>query len=60
MRGGGGHEGPHPNFVVLAPMIMKFATVIKLDVFYTVVTKTFVTSLVLRNYNVINCILANT
>ena len=27
------------NFVVVAPMIMKFGTSIKLDVFYTMVTK---------------------
>ena len=37
--GGGGHEGPHHNFVVIAPMIMKFGTGVKLDVFYTMVTK---------------------
>ena len=45
--GGGGerHEGPHHNFVVMAPMIMKFGTGIKLDVFYTMVSKTFVKSL---------------
>ena len=24
--GGGGHEGPHHNFVVIVPMIMKFGT----------------------------------
>ena len=36
---GGGHEGPHHNFVVIAPMIMKFGTDVKLDVFYTMVTK---------------------
>ena len=30
---------PHHNFVVIAPIIMKFGTDIKLDVFYTVVTK---------------------
>ena len=36
----GGHEGPpHHNFVVIAPMIMKFGTGVKLDVFYTMVTK---------------------
>ena len=34
-----GHEGPHHNFVVTAPMIMKFGTGVKLDVFYTMVTK---------------------
>ena len=33
--GGGGGGG----LVVIAPMIMKFGTGIKLDVFYTVVTK---------------------
>ena len=37
----GGCEGPHHNFVVIAPIIMKFSTVIKVDVFYTVVTKKF-------------------
>ena len=36
-----GYEGPHHNFVVIAPIIMKFSTVIKVDVFYTVVTKKF-------------------
>ena len=46
--GGGGHEGPHHNFVVIAPMIMKFGTGVKLDVFYTMVTNKFVTSLLLR------------
>ena len=44
------------NFVVIGPMIMKFGTCIKLDVFYT---KTFVTSLLLRNYDVITCIFAD-
>ena len=33
------HEGPHHNFVVVAPMIMKFGTGVKLDVFYRMVTK---------------------
>ena len=47
--GEGGHEGPHHNFVVIAPMIMKFGTGIKLDVFYTMVTQKFATSLLLRN-----------
>ena len=36
---GGGHEVPHHNFVVIAPMIIKFGTGVKLDVFYTMVTK---------------------
>ena len=49
----------HPNFVVIAPMIMKFSTGIKLDVFYTMVTKQFVTSLLLPSSDVITCILAD-
>ena len=36
---GRGHDGPHHNFVVVAPMIMKFVTRMKLDAFYTMVTK---------------------
>ena len=56
MGGGGGMRAPHNNFVVIAPMIMKFGTGVKLDVFYTMVTKTFVTSLPLRHYDVITCI----
>ena len=55
----GGHEGPpHHNFVVIAPMIMKFGTGVRLDVFYTMVTK-IVTSLLLCHYDVTTCILAN-
>ena len=58
--GGGGALGPyHHNFVVIALMIVKFSTGIKLDVFYTMVMKKFVTSLQLRNYDVITCILAD-
>ena len=57
--GRGGHEGPHHKFVVIAPMIMKFGRGVKLDFFYTMITKTFVTSLLLRHYDVITCILAN-
>ena len=49
-------RAPHYNFVVIARMIMKFGTDIKLDVFY----KKFVTSLLLRNYDVITCNLADT
>ena len=55
--GGGGHDGPHHNFVAIVPMIMKFGTGIKLDVSYTMATK-IVTSLLSRNYDVITCILA--
>ena len=57
--GGVGHEGPHHNFVVIAPMIMKFGTGVKVDVFYTMVIKKFVTSLLLRHYDVTTCILAH-
>ena len=57
--GGGGHEDPHHNFVLIVPMIMKFGTDVKLDVFYTMVTRRFVTSILLRYYEVIICILAD-
>ena len=58
--GGGGHEGlRHHNFVVITPMIMKFGTGIKVDVCYTMVAKEFATSLLLRDYDIITCILAN-
>ena len=50
---------PHHNFVAIAPMITKFGTVMKLHVFYTMETKSFVISLLLRNYDVITCILAD-
>ena len=59
VMGGGGHEGPHHNFVVIAPMIMKFGTSVKLDAFYTMVTKEVVTSLLLRHYDIVTCILAS-
>ena len=39
----------HHNFVVIALMIMKFGTGVKLDVFYTMVTEKIVTSLLLRH-----------
>ena len=48
------------HFVVIALMIMKFGTDINLDIFYTAVTKKFVTSLLLRNYDVITSILDDT
>ena len=50
---------PQHNFAVIAPMIMKFGTGVKHDVFYTVVTKEVVTSLLLRHYDVITCISAD-
>ena len=37
--GGGGMRAPHHNFVVIAPMVMKFDTGVKLDLFYIKVTK---------------------
>ena len=52
-------SGGHHNFVVIALMIMKFGTGIKLDVFYTMVTKNFLTSLLLHNHDVITCILVD-
>ena len=59
MRGGGeGYDAPHHKFVVIA-LIIKFGRGIKLDVFYTMVSKKFVTSLLLRNYDIITCILAD-
>ena len=54
---GGGGMSPHHNFVVIAAMIMKFGTGIKLDVFYTMGTKKIVTTLLLHNYGTITCIL---
>ena len=59
MGGRGAMRAPHHNFVVIVPMIMKFGTGVKLEVFYTMVTKNFVTSLLLRHYDVITCISAN-
>ena len=55
----GAMRAPHHNFIVITPMIMKFGTGVKLDVFYTMETKMFVTSLLLRHYDVITCILAD-
>ena len=48
-------RAPHHNFVVIAPMVMKFGTGVKLDVFHRLVKKN-VTSLLLRNYDIITCI----
>ena len=50
----------HHNLVVIAPMIMKFGIGMKVDIIYTMATEKFVTSLLLRNYNVITCSLAST
>ena len=59
MGGGEGHEAPHHNFVGVAPMIKKIGTGIKLDVFYTMVTKIFAMSLLSCHYDVITYILAD-
>ena len=48
----------HHNFVVFAPMIMKFGIVMKLYVFYIVIADKIVMSLLLRNYDVITFIFA--
>ena len=50
---------PNPNFVVVALIIIKFGTGITLEVFYTMVAKEFVMSLLLHHYDVITCILAD-
>ena len=50
---------PHHNFAVIDPIITKFGTGIKLDAFYTMVIKMFVTSILSCNYVVMTCILAN-
>ena len=52
-------RGPHHNFVVIAPMIIKLGAGVKLDLFYTMEAKEFVTSLLLCHYHVITCILAD-
>ena len=39
MGGGGGASDRSNNFVVIPPIIMKFGTGVKFDVFYTMVTK---------------------
>ena len=50
---------PHHSFVVIAPMIMKLGTGMRLDVFYTMVTKTFVTTPLSRRYDVVTDFLAD-
>ena len=56
--GGGMMIPPHHNFVVIALMLMKFGTGMKLDVFYTMETKN-ITSLLLCNYDIMTCTLAD-
>ena len=56
--GGGGMRAPHHNFVVIALMIVKFGTAVKLDVFYTTVTKNCDVTTI-RHFDVMTCILAD-
>ena len=58
VMGEGGEGGMRASIITL--LLMKFGTCIKLDVFYIMITKNVVTSPLLRNYNVITCILADT
>ena len=51
-------RAPHHNFVVVALMIMKFGTDVKLDIFYTMVTKNCEV-ITICHYDVITCILAD-
>ena len=57
--GGGGMMSPHHKFVVIVPDDHEICRGIKLDIFYTLMSKKFVTSLLLRKYDIITCILAN-
>ena len=52
-------KGTHHNFVVHAPTIMKLSTDMELDVLHTMVTKHFVTMLLLSNYDAITGIYAD-
>ena len=52
-------KGTHHNFVVHAPTIMKLGTDMELDVLHTMVTKHFVTMLLLSNYDAITGIYAD-
>ena len=54
-------KGTHHNFVVHAPTIMKLGTDLdmELDVLHTMVTKHFVTMLLLSNYDAITGIYAD-
>ena len=54
-------RGPNHNFVVIAPMIMKFGTGIKLDGFCNILHNGYenVRDVTVRNYDVISCTLAD-
>ena len=57
--GGGGNESSNDNFVVIAPKTMESDASIMLDVFYTMARKRTDASLLLHNYGVITCIVAD-
>ena len=57
--GGRGMMSSHHKFVVIVPMIMKFAEVSSLTYSTHLMSKKFVTSRLLHNYDIITCILAN-
>ena len=52
-------KAPIIKLLLFAPMVMKFGTDVKLDVLYTIIAKNIVTSLLLRHYGIITCILAH-
>ena len=52
-------KGTHHNFVLHAPTIIKLGTGMELDVLYRMVTKLFVTVILLSNYDAITGIYAD-
>ena len=50
------HDAPHHKFIFYALMIMKLAIVIEIDACYAKVTKIFLASQLLHNYDVITLI----
>ena len=58
-EGGRGIMTSFHSFIVFAPVTMTFGTGMNVDMFYRIVTKEVVTSLLLRNYDVTTYIFAN-
>ena len=58
VMGGGGHDVPPSYICCYCADDHEICRGIKLDVFYTLMSKKFVTSLLLRNYDIMTCILA--
>ena len=57
----GGMRAPHHKYVVvIASVIMRFGTGVKLDVFYAMVAKYSLMPLLLHHYEAITCILSDT